>query len=95
MQYKRKLPLSPLTPEWKEAEFWENHSALDYDLNFSAEQLDVHPDAYSIPINLRLPRWLVKNIKSSAQEQGISYQRFIQQVLIAFFESYQQRKSES
>ncbi len=95
MQYKQKLPLSPLTSEQEEAEFWENHSALDYDLKFSAEQLDVHPDAHSIPINLRLPRWLVKDIKAFAQEQGISYQRFIRQALIAFVESCQKRKSES
>lgn len=89
-----KLPLSPLTSEQKEAEFWENHSALDYELKFSAEQLDVHPDARSIPINLRLPRWLVEEIKGLAQEQGMSYQRFIRQALITFVENCQQRKSE-
>jgi len=94
MQYKQKLPLSPLTSEQKEAEFWENHSALDYDLKFSAEQLDVHPDARSIPINLRLPRWLVEDIKALAQGQGTSYQRLIRQVLVAFVENCQQQKSE-
>ncbi|MBI1923863.1 hypothetical protein HYR99_06395 [Candidatus Poribacteria bacterium] len=95
MQPKQKLPVPPITAAKKEAEFWENHSALDYDLNFSSEPLDVHPDAWSVPINLRLPRWLVNDIKALAQEGGIPYQRFIRQVLIAFVESRQQRERTS
>ncbi|MBI1928077.1 hypothetical protein HYR99_28015 [Candidatus Poribacteria bacterium] len=92
MQREKKQPLPPFTSAKKEAEFWENHSALDYNLNFSAEQLDVHPDARSIPINLRLPGWLVNEIQTLAQEEGVPYQRLIRQVLIRFVENRQQRE---
>lgn len=95
MPKNQKPPLPRLLSEKEEAEFWENHSALDYDLKFSAEQLDVHPDARSLPITIRLPQWLVKDIKALAQEAGIPYQRLIRQVLMAFVESRQQREKES
>ena len=92
MQQKQKPSVPPMTSTKKEAEFWDNHSALDYDLNFSSEQLDVHPDVRSIAINLRLPRGLVNKIKVLAQEDGVSYQRFMRQVLMDFVESRQQRE---
>ncbi len=78
--------------EFETCQFWGNHSALDYDLNFLSEPLDVHPDARSVPIHLRLPRWLVNDIKALAQVEGIPYQRFIRRVLIACVESHQQRE---
>ena len=92
MQREKKQPLPPFTSAKKDAEFWENHSALDYHLNFSAEQLDVQPDARSIPIHLRLPGWLVNEIQTLAQEEGVPYQRLIRQVLIGFVENRQQRE---
>jgi predicted DNA binding CopG/RHH family protein len=91
MPKEQKPPVPSIPSAKQEAEFWENHSALDYNLNFSSEPLDVHPDARSISINLRLPRWLIDQIKAIAQEDGITYQRLIRQVLIAFVESRRKR----
>jgi predicted DNA binding CopG/RHH family protein len=92
MHPKKKLPLPSFTSAKKEAEFWENHSALDYDLNFSTEQFDIHPNAGSISLNIRLPGWLVNEIKAYAQEDGLSHQRFIREVLIAHVEKCGKQK---
>ena len=89
MQHEQKPSPPPIASPKKEAEFWENHSALDYDLDFSSKQLDVHPGARSITIDLRVPGWLVNAIKGFAQEEGIPYQRFIRKVLTDFVESRQ------
>ena len=86
----QKPPVPSMPSAKQEVEFWEHHTALDYDLHFSSEQLDVHPDARSVSLHLRLPRWLVNEVKEIAREEGIPYQRLIRQTLIAAVENRRQ-----
>lgn len=45
----------------------------------------VSPDARTIPINLRMPIWLLRTIKQDAQKRKVPYQRAIKSALTLVF----------
>jgi predicted DNA binding CopG/RHH family protein len=70
--------------EKEEQEFWETHHPLDGDMEFVTEPVEVDPMARSQPISIRLPKWLITNIKVIAAEMDMPYQTLIKECLKDF-----------
>ena len=70
--------------EKEEQEFWDTHNPLDYDMELVAEQVKVEPMARTQPISIRMPKWLIADIKEIAAEMDMPYQTLIKECLKKF-----------
>lgn len=68
-------PIPRFTNEDKEREFWATHDATDY-FDFSRPiKLDVSELKFStFPVTIRLPQWLVDDLKKLANRRDVPYQ---------------------
>ncbi|MBI1922678.1 hypothetical protein HYR99_00360 [Candidatus Poribacteria bacterium] len=67
--------------EKKEHEFWSTHSSADYNMEEVSETIEFDSKARTQQISLRLPHWLIEELKMIAADEGIPYQRLIKNCL--------------
>jgi len=70
--------------EKEEHDFWITHSSADYEMEAVSESIRFEPNAKTEEIHLRLPRWLMDDLKAIAAYEGVPYQRLIKNCLKAF-----------
>ena len=73
-----------LTTKKEEHEFWATHSSADYETEAVSETIEFDPKARTQEIRLRIPYWLIEDLKTLAADESIPYQRLIKNYLKAF-----------
>jgi predicted DNA binding CopG/RHH family protein len=63
-----------------EASFWATHDSAEYELGEEVE-VEVSPRARTRLISIRLPEWLLADLKREAAELGKPYQRLVRETL--------------
>ncbi|KKW11416.1 MAG: hypothetical protein UY49_C0002G0015 [Microgenomates group bacterium GW2011_GWC1_49_7] len=74
-QRKRIKPIPKFKNEDQERDFWATHDATDY-FDFSKPvKLDLSELKFStFPVTIRLPQWLVDDLKKLANRRDVPYQ---------------------
>ena len=70
--------------EKEEHDFWATHSSADYEMEAVSESIEFDPKARTAEIRLRIPCWLIGDLKTTAADEGIPYQRLIKNCLKEF-----------
>ena len=70
--------------EKEEHEFWSTHFPADYEMEEVSEIIEFNPKARTQQIILRIPLWLIEDLKTIAADEGIPYQRLIRNCLKEF-----------
>ena len=81
------MPLKQIpdfSSEKEEHDFWATHSSADYQTEDVPEGIEFDSKARTQSIELRLPLWLLEELKAIAADEGIPYQRLIKNCLKAF-----------
>lgn len=69
------LPIPKFKDENEEMAFWDSHDATDYLDNFKPVKIDLSKLKFSTEtISLRVPSYLLENIKELANEKDVPYQ---------------------
>lgn len=87
----KKIP--KFTNEDEERDFWDTHAATDY-FNFrKAIRGPLFPNLKpsTKTISLRLPEWLLDDVRQEANRRDIPYQSFMKQMLVEHLD--EQRRS--
>lgn len=78
---KLKQPIPDFETEKEEQEFWATHSSLDYEMELVAENFEVDEMARTQSVCIRLEKWLIRDLKELAVEEGYPYQTIIKECL--------------
>ena len=90
----RKKPIPDFKTEKEEQEFWATHSSLDYDMELVAENFEIDDMAKTQPICIRMEKWLLRDLKELAAEEGFPYQTLMKECLKRFVNIRKQQKAE-
>jgi predicted DNA binding CopG/RHH family protein len=90
-----KKPIPDFKTEKEEQEFWATHSSLDYDMELVADNFEIDDMAKTQPISIRMEKWLLRDLKEIAAEEGLPYQTIIKECLKRLVNTRQQRKAAS
>ena len=77
----RKKPIPDFKTEKEEQEFWATHSSLDYEMELVAENFEIDDMAKTQPISIRMEKWLIRDLKEIAAEEGFPYQTIMKECL--------------
>ncbi|MBM3239874.1 hypothetical protein FJZ31_26620 [Candidatus Poribacteria bacterium] len=91
MSGKKQLP--DFKTEKEEQEFWATHSSLDYDMELVAEKFEIDDMAKTQPICIRIEKWLLRDLKEIATEEGFHYQTLMKEGLKRFVNIRKQRQT--
>ena len=94
-QRKRIKPIPKFKNEDQERDFWATHDATDY-FDFSKPvKLDLSELKFStFPVTIRLPQWLVDDLKKLANRRDVPYQSLMK-IFLAERVEQELRKSAS
>lgn len=79
--------------EKEEHEFWANHSSLDYDMEQVAEKFEIDDMAKTQLISIRMEKWLLRDLKEIATQEGFPYQTLIKECLKRLVKVRKQREA--
>jgi predicted DNA binding CopG/RHH family protein len=80
----KKKPIPDFKTEKEEQEFWTTHNSLDYDMELVAENFEIDEMAKTQPICIRMEKWLIRDLKEIAAEEGFPYQTLMKECLKRF-----------
>ncbi|HIE27996.1 TPA: hypothetical protein EYP66_11990 [Candidatus Poribacteria bacterium] len=89
----KKKPIPDFKTEKEEQEFWATHSSLDYDMELVAENFEIDDMAKTQPICIRMEKWLLRDLKEIAQEEGFPYQTLMKECLKRFVNIRKEKKN--
>ena len=89
----RKKPIPNFKTEKEEQEFWSIHSSLDYEMELVAENFEIDDMAKTQPICIRMEKWLIRDLKEIATEEGLPYQTIIKECLKRLVNARKQQKA--
>ena len=89
----RKKPIPDFKTEKEEQEFWSTHSSLDYEMELVAENFEIDDMAKTQPICIRMEKWLIRDLKEIAAEEGFPYQTLIKERLKRLVNTRKQHKA--
>lgn len=77
-----------------ERDFWATHDATDY-FDFRTARRVVFPNLKpsTKTISLRLPEWLLHDLRREANRRDVPYQSFMKQALVDHLNEIQHRRS--
>ena len=81
--------------EKEEHEFWLTQSSLDYEMEDISETILFDRKAKTKLVSIRMPIWLIDDLKAIAADEGISYQRLVKECLKKFVEIRKQDRKAS
>ena len=79
--------------EKEEQEFWEKNSSLDYDMELVAENFEIDDMAKTQLISIRMEKWLLRDLKEIANQEGFPYQTIIKECLKRLVKARKQREA--
>ncbi len=88
-----KKPIPDFKTEKEEQEFWATHSSLDYEMELVVENFEIDDMAKTQPICIRMEKWLIRDLKEIAAEEGFPYQTLIKECLKRLVNTRKQRKA--
>jgi predicted DNA binding CopG/RHH family protein len=77
----KKKSIPDFKTEKEEQEFWATHSSLDYEMELITENFEIDEMAKTQPICIRMEKWLIRDLKAIAAEEGLPYQTIIKECL--------------
>ena len=89
----KKKPIPDFKTEYEEREFWATHSSLDYEMELVAENFEIDDMAKTQLISIRMEKWLLRDLKEIAAEEGFPYQTIIKECLKRLVRIHKQRKA--
>ncbi|MBI1929766.1 hypothetical protein HYR99_36645 [Candidatus Poribacteria bacterium] len=88
-----KKPIPDFKTEKEEQEFWATHSSLDYEMELVAENFEIEEMAKTQPICIRMEKWLIRDLKEIAAEEGFPYQTIMKECLKKLVKTRKRRKT--